>query len=204
MGLHEICAKRAGLKRREPRTRAEKRNVGNGFALKHLADENEFAALVAIADAIADHSLAEHCGEFRREIADLIRVRKQNEIGLCGFDGLLERDTVSVGRVVGEKIVIDGKNFGDGFGGEFFGKSANSLAKNCCDDTAVRCSGDLLRGGKRFEAGVVPLALAMLGDDEDFHAQITLASNFSFSTSFAAISLGVPVRNSVFFVFTGT
>src|SRR5215470_9089299 len=34
--------------------------------------------------------------------------------------------------------------------------------------------------------------------------QITRASNFSFSTSFEATSFGVPVRNSVFFVFDGT
>ena len=34
--------------------------------------------------------------------------------------------------------------------------------------------------------------------------QITRASYFSFSTSLAATSFGVPVRNSVFFVFVGT
>ena len=34
--------------------------------------------------------------------------------------------------------------------------------------------------------------------------QMTRASNFNFSTSFVAASFGVPVRNSVFFVFVGT
>ena len=42
------------------------------------------------------------------------------------------------------------------------------------------------------------------GDKTLALCQITLASNFSFSTSFVATSLGVPVRNSVFFVFVGT
>src|SRR5208282_1723433 len=69
---------------------------------------------------------------------------------------------------------------------------------------AGRCRGNLLRCHQRLETRVVPLALPLFGDNKDLHGQITRASNFSFSTSLAAISLGVPVRNSVFLVFVGT
>src|SRR6266481_4158213 len=46
------------------------------FPLEHLAYENELAAIVAVADAVADHALAEHGREFGREVAHLVRMRK--------------------------------------------------------------------------------------------------------------------------------
>ena len=76
----------------EPWRRARENHVRNGFALKHLAHENELSVFVAIADAVADHALAQRCGELRREIAHLIGVRQQNKIGLGLRDHLSQRD----------------------------------------------------------------------------------------------------------------
>ena len=134
-----------------------------------MADENEFAAFAAVADAVANHSFAEQRREFRRKIADLIRMREQDEIGLRGFDDLLERDAISVWSVVGEQFIFDGENFRDGFSCEFARKCANAFAKNNRTDSAGSSARNLLRGGERFETGVIPLALTMFGDDEDFH-----------------------------------
>src|SRR5262249_49183211 len=109
-----------------------------------------------------------------------------------------------VGRVVFEQIVFDEQNFGDVLRGEFVSEPGDAFADNESGDSTARVFRDVLRGSERFEAGAVPLILALLSYDEDFHGYITRASNFSFSTSFAAASFGVPDKNSVFFVFVGT
>src|SRR4029077_18599928 len=76
------------LKRCEPWSSAGKGGVGSRLALKHRRDKNQFAAFTAEADAIANHSLPEYGGEFGGEVADLIGVRKEDEIGFCRFDYL--------------------------------------------------------------------------------------------------------------------
>ena len=59
--------------------------------MKHLPHENEFAVFVAVRDAVADHAFIKRRGELGREIADLIGVREQHQVGLGGFDHLAER-----------------------------------------------------------------------------------------------------------------
>ena len=108
-----IAAKRAGLKRRKPRRRAGKRHVGRRLALEHLAHEDQPAVFVAVADAIADHALAERRGQLRREIAHLVGVRQQHQVGLGLRDRLAERDGEAVGRVVFEQVVLDQQHFGE-------------------------------------------------------------------------------------------
>ena len=165
----EIGAEGAGLEGGKPRGGALEGDIGGGFALEHLADEDEFAGFVAVADAVADHAFAERSCEFGSEIADLISVREKDEIGFGGVDDLLESDAVAVGRVGFEEVVFDLEDFGDVFCGEFDGECVEGFA----DDEGADCAGsvfrDLLGGGKCFKAGVVPLALSQFGDDEDFH-----------------------------------
>jgi hypothetical protein len=143
--------------------------VTSGLTLKHLADEDELAAFILVGDAVADHSLPQHRGEFRREVADLIGVREENEIRLRGLDDLLERDAVAVGRVVFEQVVLDEQNFSNVFGGEFVSEGRDTFANDERGDGAAGVFRDVLRRCECFEAGVVPLVLALLGDDEDFH-----------------------------------
>jgi hypothetical protein len=119
-------------------------------------------------------------------------------------DDLLQREAIAIGRIAIEQVVLDQQNFRDVFAGQLISESRDALSNDYGADCARRGRCNLLRGYQRFETCVVPFALALLGDDEDFHGQITRASKRSFSTSFAAISLGVPVRNSVFFVLVGT
>src|SRR5713226_7922562 len=59
MSREQIRAERAGLKRCKPRCWPRKRDIRRRFALEHLPDEHQLAAFVAVADAVADHSLAE-------------------------------------------------------------------------------------------------------------------------------------------------
>ena len=66
---------------------------------------------MAIADRVADHAFAERCGQLRREVAHLVSVRQQDQIGLRLRDGLLQRDCVPVRSVRGEQIVLDQQNF---------------------------------------------------------------------------------------------
>ncbi len=81
--------------------------------MKHLAHENKFAAFVAVANAVADHALAEHGRKFGREVAYLIGVREKDEVRLGGLDHLLEGDAVSIGRVGFEQIVLNEQDFRD-------------------------------------------------------------------------------------------
>ena len=81
----KIGAKGSGLERGEPRRGALEGDVGGRLALKHLAHEDQLAVFVAVADAVADHAFAEHGGELGSEIADLIGVREEDQIGLGGI-----------------------------------------------------------------------------------------------------------------------
>jgi hypothetical protein len=92
----QVGAKGASLKRCKPWRCALERHVRSRLALKHLPHENEFAAFVAVTDAVADHALAEHGGKFRGEIAHLIGVRKQHQVRFRGVDDLLERNAIAV------------------------------------------------------------------------------------------------------------
>src|SRR2546425_6907839 len=104
MSREQISAEGARLKRCKPRRRSREGDVGDGFALKHLTNEDEFPAFLAIADAVADHALAKRGREFRREVTHLIRVRKQNQIRLRRDDDLLQRHAISIWRIRLEQI----------------------------------------------------------------------------------------------------
>ena len=69
------------------------------------------------------------------------------------------------------EVVLDLDDFGDIFGGEFGRERVEGFADDKGADGARSVRGDLLSGGERFEAGVVPLALAKFSDDEDFHVR---------------------------------
>ncbi len=131
-------------------------------------------------------------------------MRKEHQVRLGRFDDLLQRQAIAVGRVVLQQVMLHEQNFRDILRREFVRERRHAFADHGRADRARRRRGDLLRRHQRLEAGVVPLALPLLGNDEYFHGQITRASNFSFSTNLAATSFGVPVRNSVFLVFVGT
>ena len=95
--FREVGAEGTGLEGCDPGNVANEGDVCNGAALKHLADEDELAAFFAVRSAIADHSLPQRRGESGGEVADLVRVREKDEVGLSGFDDLLERDGKAVG-----------------------------------------------------------------------------------------------------------
>src|SRR5579872_995865 len=99
-------------------------------------------------------------------------MREKDEIGLGGFDDLLESDAVAVGRIVFEQIIFDQQNFGDVLGRKIVGESGDAFANDERGDGAVRVFRDVLGGGERFEAGVVPSVLALFGDDESFHLSL--------------------------------
>ena len=50
-------------------------------------------------------------GELGSEIAHLVGVREEDEVGLRGFDNLTQRERESVRRVFFEQVVFDEQNF---------------------------------------------------------------------------------------------
>jgi hypothetical protein len=111
-------------------------------------------------------------------------------------------DRKAIRSVLVEQIVFDEEHFVELKAGKFIRKRRHAFANHNGRERAACLLDDLLRGGEGFEADVAPFALALFGDEKNLHR--TRASCLSFSMSFAAISLGWPVINSVFFVFCGT
>src|SRR5262249_4655381 len=123
-----IGAKRAGLERNEPRSGAGESDIGRGFALEHLTDEDELATFAAAADAVANHALAEHGGEFRCKVADLISVREEHEVRLDGFDDLFKSNAKAIGSISVQQVMLDQQNFGDIFSGDFRSEPGDTFA----------------------------------------------------------------------------
>ena len=69
------------------------------FALEELADEDGLSPSLRMADDVADEDLSEARGETRREVADLVGVREDDECRVELLDELLEADDVAVGGV---------------------------------------------------------------------------------------------------------
>ena len=134
-----------------------------------MAHEDEFAVLVAIADAVADHALAQQGGELGSEIAHLVGVRKENQIGFGAIRSPAQGERRIRRRVVFEQVVFDEQNFGEFLAASSSASGATPLPMTRRVRRAVRVLGDLLRGNQRFEADVVPFAFALFGDDENFH-----------------------------------
>jgi hypothetical protein len=137
--------------------------------LKHLADENQFAVFVAVVDAVADHAFSERSGELGSEITDLISVRHEDEVGLRGFDYLVQGERKSVGRVFIQEIVFDEKYFVELKSGYFVSQRRDAFAEDYGGERAFGLLHDLLRGGESLEADFVPLAFALFGDQKYFH-----------------------------------
>src|SRR2546429_1407332 len=163
MRSKQISTKRSRLKRGEPRRSSGKRDIRRGFALEHLTHENELATLVAVTNAVADHALAEHGCELRREVAHLVGVGEQNQIRLGTFHYLFQRDAIAVRRVRFEQVMFDGQDFGDIFRRQLVRECDNTFS----DHQRAHCTGsifgDLLGGCQCLETGIVPLALPQFG-----------------------------------------
>ena len=113
MHREQIRAKGPRLEGCEPRRGSRKGHIRCGFPLEHLPHKNELPAFVAVANAIADHALADHGREFWREVAHLVGVRKQNQIWLGAFDYLFQCDAKAIWRVRFEQVMFDAQYFRD-------------------------------------------------------------------------------------------
>src|SRR5262249_46015844 len=135
---------------------------------------------------------------------------------------LFESPDVAVGRVLGELRVLDGVHCFDFLRRDFGRHRSHSGAEHRDRNLLVELRGYDLRRNKRLERGLVQCPVALFGYQQNSiahfksslsestclnrkrrDAHITLASNRSFSTSFAATSAGLPSSISVRFVFSG-
>ena len=118
-----------------------------------------------------------------------------------------QRDDVAVGRVVLEQRVLDAcRRWRAACGVEFAGERRDvAVAEDGGGAVDAERCGELLTGGERFEADAVAgaTALFVLDDDEDSLLTGPSLRTCSFSTSWAAISAGVPVSIWVCFCFSG-
>ena len=121
------------------------------------------------ADAIRDHAFAHHGRQLGSKIAHLIGVRKQNQVGFRRGNDLRQRERISIGRVGFEEVMLYQQNFRDIFARQVLGEIRHALSNHQRADGAACVGGDLLRGHQRFKAGVIPFALALLGNYQDFH-----------------------------------
>ena len=188
-GFELIGSERARLDGREMRGCAAGFHIRVQLALKKLADENGRAGFHAKADGVADEHLPEASGEFGREVANLIGMRKKHQCGIDLANQLLKRRGVSVGRVSCEEIMLDGVDALQFLGGKFIGEPADRDGGG----RTTQLRGQLLSGREGFPRHAIPSAAALLRDHQNT-AHMTRTSNLSFSTSFAAASLALPSR----------
>src|SRR5579872_7221031 len=85
-----VAAKCSALERREPWRVAREGNVSRELPLKHLPREYQLAALMPASDAIADHRSPHGSRELRHEIAYLIRMRHEHQLGLLRREEVLQ------------------------------------------------------------------------------------------------------------------
>src|SRR4051794_33516166 len=98
--------------------------------------------------------------------------------------------------------MLDPISFFELFAGELTVQRFEIAADNGGGQRLTGCRRDLLPGGKCFPRHAVVSTAAMFQYHKD-SAHITRTSNFSFSTSFAAASLGEPSISCVSFFFSG-
>ena len=123
----KIGAKCRGLEGRDPRRLASKNNIAGRAALKHLADENQLSIFMPVADAIANHSLAQRGRELRREVAHLVCVWEEDQIRLRRFDHLTQCNRKPIRRVFFKQVVFDQQNFVELKAGQLVRKRRNAL-----------------------------------------------------------------------------
>ena len=97
--LNLVPTKSSILKSDEPGRVAGEADIGCELALEHLASEEQLVSFFLVADAVADCSAIHGGGKFGHEIANLIGVWHQDELGLLRRDELFERGDERVGRV---------------------------------------------------------------------------------------------------------
>src|ERR1700734_3114875 len=115
----------------------------------------------------------------------------------------MQGERESVRRVFFQQVVFDQEDFVELIRRDFISERRDAFADDYGGERTLRLLHDLLRGGESLEAHFVPIAFALFRDEKNFHGYSTRASCRNFSISFAAISLGWPVMNSVFLVFCG-
>ncbi len=118
------------------------------------------------------------------------------------LDQLLQSSGITVGSVLPQQVVIDGMNLCQLIAGEALRNRFDAFADDGRKHRQVELRADLLCGGQRFERHLVKRAVALLQNGQDT-AHRTLASNRSFSTSFAAASFAGPSKICERFVFSG-
>ena len=182
------------------RARPRARNVAVQLALKELAHERRRLPASTLArNRVADQRSLKTGGQFRREIAGLVGVRKQHQIGLVLRIRAFERGGVAVGGVVLQQRVLDRINAVDLLVRRLscarapmpcpISAASTFAPPSCC--AAARASQDM----RCTRAAVV------FEDREKLHRM--RASNFNFSTSFAAAALGSPSKICACLAFCG-
>src|SRR5206468_8018061 len=134
--------------------------------------------------------------------AYLIGVRQNDEAGFELLDELLNRQHVTVCCVVFQERVLNAIAFVQLLAGKL---TAQRLEFVACDGRCQWLPGSfchLLPGAQCLPGHAVVRSAAMLQQNQD-SAHITRTSNFNFSTSFAAASLGEPSSSCVSFFFSG-
>ncbi len=132
-----------------------------------------------------------------REIAYLIGVRKQHQSRLDLLDKLLERRRIPVRSVFGKQIMARPHRRAPASLLQVRRPSCSTLLPATAAGKASSGFGrKLLAGRQRLPRDAVPGARLLLHHDQNAAAHRTRASNFSFSTSFAAASFASPSRIS--------
>src|SRR5438552_6895514 len=162
-----IPAKRAILKRHEPRRITSKAHIGGQFALEHLAGKNQLIAVFLIANAVADYGSLHGSSQLGNKIAHLIGMRHEHQLRLYRFEELLQPGSKRVRRIRVESRRFDVVNFSNLLACYFICKAPNTAANNRGLKWPASFGSECLSCSYRFPRDTVQFAFALLDYHQD-------------------------------------
>ena len=160
------------------------------LALEELAHQHHLAVFDTVGDHVAHRTRPSAVASFGSEIAHLVGMRKQHELGFACAINCRSAERIRIRRVVLQQVVLDRVDFSSCLRASSRGQRLDALPQ-----TAAQAGGVEFRAptaapppGSRTTCGS-SCAAALFHDDQNAHK--TRASNFSFSTSLAAASLAL-------------
>ena len=152
-----VAAECAVLEGREVGRLSGKGNVRRKLALEHLPGEQQLAAFVLVAGGVADERAIQSGRQLGSEVAHLVGMRHQHQLGLLLVDELFESRDESVRRVRLQQRRLDVVHLGDFLSRNLRGDFGDAAADDGGFQRPSGIGGDGLRAGERFQGNAIQL-----------------------------------------------
>src|SRR6185436_12206276 len=129
---------------------------------ENLACKNHLATINPKSHAISNKCLPKRGSKLRSEIAHLIRMTQNEESRIELLDRLLQRGNVTIGRVLGQFVVLDGMNAFEFLPGDLRGNAPDGLSHQHRRQFLASRRCDSLGRDHRLERGLIQHSVSLL------------------------------------------